>query len=85
MARLAQAPASITALAESLPFTRQATTKHLRSLLDAGLVLVRKKGREQVFELTPDALSDAEAWIAGLEKEWARRLVALKAAVENAP
>ena len=43
--------ASIQALGEGLPMTRQAVTKHLDVLRDAGLVRVRRDGRERVHEL----------------------------------
>ena len=42
---------SITALAAGEPVTRQAITKHLRVLQDAGLVRSERRGREQLWEL----------------------------------
>ena len=37
-----------------------------------------KKGREQVYELSPEPLQSAEEWMKMLEMEWDQRLQALK-------
>ena len=66
-----------TVLAEELPITRQAVSRHLGVLQRGGLVTVRKDGREQRYQLAVDPLRDAAAWIAGIEQEWDARLAAL--------
>ena len=50
---------SIARLAENSSLTRQAITKHLRVLQDAGLVRGVRRGRENLFELEPRKLDDA--------------------------
>ncbi|MFN2591014.1 MAG: ArsR/SmtB family transcription factor [Actinomycetota bacterium] len=76
--RLAGGSATATELASSLPITRQAVTKHLASLADAGLVRAVRQGREVRYELTPRPLGDAVSWIADLDTTWAERLNALR-------
>lgn len=71
-------PQTITALAAELPISRQALTKHLRTLGDANLVTVRRAGRERRYELAPDALTVARRWLDALGATWARRLQALQ-------
>jgi DNA-binding transcriptional ArsR family regulator len=66
-----------TALAEELPISRQAVSRHLSVLQHGGLVTVHKEGREQRYRLAVDPLRDAAAWIAGIEQEWDTRLAAL--------
>ena len=66
-----------TSLAEELPISRQAVSRHLSVLQHGGLVSARKEGREQHYQLAVDPLRDAAAWIAGIEQEWDRRLAAL--------
>jgi DNA-binding transcriptional ArsR family regulator len=66
-----------TALAGELPISRQAVSRHLGVLHSGGLVTVHKEGREQRYRLAVDPLRDAAAWIAGIEREWDRRLAAL--------
>jgi len=74
---------SITQLSEREPLTRQAVTKHLRVLSGAGLVRVRKEGREQVWEMTPGKMKQARRWLKSIEREWDQRLDRLKALVEE--
>ena len=48
--------ATPTELAADLPVTRQAVTKHLFALREAGLVEVQRAGRETRYALTPEPL-----------------------------
>jgi DNA-binding transcriptional ArsR family regulator len=66
-----------TVLAEELPISRQAVSRHLGVLQRGGLVTVRKDGREQRYQLAVNSLRDVAAWIAGIEREWDARLAAL--------
>ena len=51
--------ASASSLAEQVPFTRQAVSKHLVVLERAGLVSARKVGREVLFRVDADRLDQA--------------------------
>jgi DNA-binding transcriptional ArsR family regulator len=73
----ARGSATATELAHELPVTRQAVAKHLSRLDEAGLVTVRRQGREARYELTPRPLSEAVAWIARVGAQWDDRLAAL--------
>ncbi len=70
--------ASATALAAELPISRQAVSKHLAALGEAGLVHSRRSGREILYELEPAPLEDAAAWIADVGGEWDDRLARLR-------
>jgi DNA-binding transcriptional ArsR family regulator len=77
--KLARGPAATpTSLAAELPMTRQAVTKHLRALGEAGLVSVSRAGRETRYELTPQALGQATSWLAAVGAEWDERLSRLE-------
>ena len=52
-------PLSITRLSEGAGVTRQAITKHLEALADAGLVQHNWRGRERIWELEPRRLEMA--------------------------
>lgn len=54
-----EGPLSITRLAEGSGVTRQAVTKHLQVLSEAGLVRGSKHGREHRWELEPLRLDEA--------------------------
>jgi DNA-binding transcriptional ArsR family regulator len=81
--RLAEGgPASATQLAAELPVSRQAVSKHLAALEEAGLVEGERSGRERRFHLTPAPLSEAMAWMADVGAEWDRRLDRLRRRLE---
>lgn len=73
----ARPSATATELAQELPVTRQAVSKHLASLGEAGLVTVRRSGREARYELSPEPLAEAVAWIEKVGGRWDDRLSAL--------
>jgi DNA-binding transcriptional ArsR family regulator len=70
--------ATATELAAELPVTRQAVSKHLAALNEAGLVERRREGRETRYELTPAPLAAAMDWMAGVGAQWDARLAALR-------
>jgi DNA-binding transcriptional ArsR family regulator len=70
--------ATATELASELPVTRQAVSKHLAALGEAGLVESSRVGRETRYRLTPGALGDALSWIERVGGQWDARLAALR-------
>lgn len=75
VARLcADGPTSITHLTEGSGVTRQAVTKHLHILSDAGLVRGARKGRESSWELRPDKLDEARRSLDQISRQWAAAL-----------
>lgn len=74
---------SITELSRKQPMTRQAVTKHLHVLSEAGLVRASREGRQQVWEMAPDKVKQARRWLKTIEREWDERLGRLKALVEK--
>jgi DNA-binding transcriptional ArsR family regulator len=69
--------ATATELASELPVTRQAVAKQLVSLADAGLLRATRAGRETRYEVTPEPLGDAVAWMVEVGGEWDDRLARL--------
>jgi DNA-binding transcriptional ArsR family regulator len=65
-------------LAAHLPMTRQAVTKHLAALVEAGLVTAHEEGRERRYVPQPEALQTVSNWIAEAEAAWDQRLAALR-------
>ena len=76
--------ASAWSLAGDLPFSRQAVSKHLVVLEDAGLVRRRKQGREVLFQIEADRLDQASRAMADLAQQWDRRLASIKRLAEAA-
>jgi DNA-binding transcriptional ArsR family regulator len=71
-------PASIATLGDGLPMSRQAVTKHLDMLRAAGLVRVRRDGRERLHELDSAPLHEVDDWLRPYAEAWDRRLDALR-------
>ena len=78
-------PLSITRLSESEPVTRQAITRHLETLGEAGLVRNVRRGRERVFELDLKRLEKAKQYLDVVSAQWDDAAARLKAFVETHP
>jgi DNA-binding transcriptional ArsR family regulator len=76
-------PLSITRLTEGAKVTRQAITKHLRTLSNAGLVRDRRRGRERIWELEPRRLEAAHNCLNQISQQWDAAIGRLKAFVED--
>ena len=71
-------------LAGRVPFSRQAVSKHLVVLEQAGLVSRRKHGREVLYQVEADRLDQATRAMADLAAQWDLRLAAVKRLAETA-
>lgn len=62
----AEGALSIVRIAEPLPISRQAVTKHLRVLASAGLVRVARVGREARWSLVREGVHPPRTFLDGL-------------------
>jgi DNA-binding transcriptional ArsR family regulator len=84
LARLSSGgPLSITRLSTKSSVTRQAITKHLEVLSDAGLVRSSRRGRERIWELDPKRLNAAHQCLDRISEQWDDALDRLKKHVER--
>jgi ArsR family transcriptional regulator, cadmium/lead-responsive transcriptional repressor len=83
LSAIAAHPATATELAGELPISRQAVVKHLNTLAQAGLLERDRDGRDVRYRVTPEPLSEAVTWIAGVGGEWDARLAALRATLRG--
>jgi DNA-binding transcriptional ArsR family regulator len=74
---------SIAHLTAGSTLTRQAITKHLRVLQEAGLIRNVRRGRENLFELEPKPLNEARLAIERISRHWDIALARLKSFVEK--
>jgi DNA-binding transcriptional ArsR family regulator len=79
-----QGEASASRLAGQVPFTRQAVSKHLVVLEEAGLIGHRKEGREVLYSVDADRLDQATQAMADVARQWDRRLNTIKRLAEAA-
>jgi ArsR family transcriptional regulator, cadmium/lead-responsive transcriptional repressor len=75
---------SASSLADHVPFSRQAVSKHLVVLEEAGLISRRKQGREVLYRVEGPRLDQATRAMAELASRWDRRLDAIKTLAEAA-
>jgi ArsR family transcriptional regulator, cadmium/lead-responsive transcriptional repressor len=76
--------ASAWSLAEHVPFSRQAVSKHLVVLEEAGLVSRRKQGREVLYQVEVNRLDEASRAMADLAAQWDMRLTSIRRLAEAA-
>jgi DNA-binding transcriptional ArsR family regulator len=76
-------PMSITRLTAGSKVTRQAITKHLRVMEEAGLLRSKRHGRESVWQLDQRRLRDARHYLDLISKQWDEALGRLRSFVED--
>ena len=83
VARLcAEGPLSISRLSEGTGVTRQAITKHLHTLAEAGVVHGSRSGRERIWELETKRLEKARRCLDQISDQWDAAIARLQAFVE---
>lgn len=78
-----QGPQSIVRLTEGSDVTRQAITKHLELLLEAGIVKSTREGRERIWSVEPQRLGEAQRYLDLISQQWDRAIERLRALVED--
>src|SRR5215210_2966266 len=78
-----QGPLSIARLSDGTGVTRQAITKHLNTLADAGLVHGTRSGRERIWELETKRLEKARRCLDQISAQWDAALDQLRDYVER--
>ena len=81
---LERGESTATVLADSLPISRQAVSKHLAVFTRVGLVEGEKSGREMRYRLNVERLDEATRSLGELAAAWDRRLVRIKRIAEAA-
>jgi DNA-binding transcriptional ArsR family regulator len=80
---LASPERTLTDIATPFDVTLSAVSQHLRVLLDAGLVTVRKVGRERRYRLNADPLREVSEWVRAYDRFWEDRLSSLGEYLDN--
>jgi len=66
---------SIAELTSGTPISRQAVTKHLQVLADAGLATDIRDGRERLWQFEPRALAAAMKSLGLIEQQWRKAIL----------
>jgi DNA-binding transcriptional ArsR family regulator len=75
---LLERPRSVGELVEQLGLSQPGTSKHLRTLREAGLVRVRQDAQRRWYELCPGPLAELDLWLAPYRAFWAESLDTLE-------
>lgn len=66
----------------TLNLGQPSVSKHLRVLLDVGLVKVRREGRSMVYRVNADAIRPLHEWTGTFERFWQHQLNQVKERAE---
>lgn len=83
LALVAERDRTVNEIADQFDVTRTAISKHLRLLRDTGLITEKKQGRQRLQCFNGDALAPISDWVRTYEDFWERKLIKLKALVEE--
>ena len=75
-------PQSISRLTVGTDLTRQAITKHLQVLSDAGLARSERSGREQLWRVEARRLSEVRRLLSRISSQWDEALARLREELE---
>jgi DNA-binding transcriptional ArsR family regulator len=78
-----EGPLSISRLTDGSRMSRQAVTKHLRVLSEAGVARSRRSGRERIWEIESRRLAEVRAYLGEISDQWDNALARLQKMVEE--
>jgi DNA-binding transcriptional ArsR family regulator len=81
--RLASGDAATARIARDFDFSKQALSRHIAVLEDAGLVKRTVRGRERRLALAPSRLHDVATWLFQLHRGWQRSFDRLDEVLQN--
>ena len=70
-------------IAVTLGLAQPSVSKHLRVLLDVGLVDVRRDGRQAFYRTNAEGIRPVHAWAASFERYWRDQLGRVKSRAER--
>jgi DNA-binding transcriptional ArsR family regulator len=74
---LSEADRPVNDLALPFKMSQPAISQHLKVLRDAGLVTVKRDGRQRLYHMEPGPLREVYNWLEHFERFWDKKLDAL--------
>ena len=68
--RLSNGPASVRGLTEPFALSQQMISKHIAYLVRARIVIKKKRGRESICTLRPEAIKTVSDWAVSYRRFW---------------
>jgi DNA-binding transcriptional ArsR family regulator len=78
-------PLPTISLKQGTPVSRQAVTKHLRMLEDAGLVQSQRVGRDRLWQIETRQLTEVRRYLDQISAQWDATVERLRRFVEDEP
>lgn len=69
---------NLNSVADNFEVSRPAISKHIKILVECGLIDVTQKGRERYCEARPERLKEVADWVEQYSRFWDKKLDALK-------
>ena len=76
---VARHPLNVNTVAENFDVSRAAIYKHMKILIECGLIDMKQKGRERYCEAKLGQLSEVHEWIEQYRQYWENKLDSLEA------
>lgn len=83
LGRLAQQPLNVNTISDKFDVSRTAVYKHIKILVECGLVDVKQQGRERFCEARLEKLNEVSDWINQYKEFWETKLDALESYLEQ--
>ena len=76
---------SVGDLVDRLTLSQPGVSKHLKVLREAGLVDVRRQGKQRLYALRSQPLAEVDAWLEPYRAFWSQQFDALERHLEENP
>ncbi len=70
-------------IVERMYIQQSGVSRHLRILMEAGVVQMRPDGQKRLYSLRKEAFDELEAWVAAYRRHWEARLDRFGAALKR--
>ncbi len=83
LAFLAPRERAVSDVVDALNLPQPSVSKHLRVLLNVGLVEARREGRQVFYKTNADAIRPLHEWTSSFERYWHNQLTRIKERAER--
>lgn len=80
---LARTERPVAEIVDAMGLAQPSVSKHLRVLLEVGLVDVRREGRHAYYRTNPERIKAVHDWTRTFEQYWTHQLTRIKARAER--
>jgi DNA-binding transcriptional ArsR family regulator len=75
---LGDGPLTVGEISERLQLSQPQTSKHLRTLNEAGLVVVQPRANKRIYKLNPEPFREIDIWLETYQQIWKDKINSLE-------